>query len=154
MPTTKQSDGALVLAGPLGSEIRPTPSALSTAQAPPMPATLPATRAPAIARPQVGPSASGQRWSVARQRDVVLRPVRGDSGLLLSRELGIPIFKFTQWRQKADVVLDYSLEEREAETASAELAAATRLIGEFSTKDELPRISMERPGALVRRGLR
>jgi hypothetical protein len=32
----------------------------------------------------------------------------------LSRELGAPIFKLEQWRQKADVALDGALKEPEA----------------------------------------
>jgi len=61
-----------------------------------------------------GPLAPGQRWSVARKREVVLRLVRGESAELLSRELGLPIFKLEQWRQKAEAALDGALKEREA----------------------------------------
>ena len=43
--------------------------------------------------PRIGPLAPGQRWSVARKREVVLRLLRGESAELLSRELGLPMFK-------------------------------------------------------------
>jgi len=46
--------------------------------------------------PQIGPLAPGQRWSVARKREVVLRLLRGESAELLSRELGVPLFKLAQ----------------------------------------------------------
>ncbi len=36
-----------------------------------------------------GPLAPGQRWSVGRKREVVLRLMRGESVELLSRELGL-----------------------------------------------------------------
>ena len=49
-----------------------------------------------------GPLAPGQRWSAARKREVVLRLMRGESAELLSRELGLPVFKLEQWRQKAE----------------------------------------------------
>ena len=35
--------------------------------------------------------APGQRWSVGRKREVVLRLLRGESVELLSRELGVPL---------------------------------------------------------------
>lgn len=38
-----------------------------------------------------GPLAPGQRWSVARKREVVLGLLRGESSELLSRELGYRI---------------------------------------------------------------
>ena len=53
----------------------------------------------------IGPLAPGQRWSVARKREVVLRLLRGESVELLSRELGVLIYKLEQWREKADVAL-------------------------------------------------
>jgi transposase len=128
------------------------PSALSTGQAPATPAMMPgATDTPGAALPKVGPLAPGQRWSVARKREVVLRLLRGENVELLSRELGVPIFKLEQWRQKADAALDGALKEREAEAAGAELAAAMQRIGELSMENELLRAKMERPGPLVRR---
>ena len=71
----------------------------------------------------IGPLAPGQRWSVARKREVVLRLLRGESVELLSRELGVLIYKLEQWREKADA-LDGALKERENDPASGELAAA------------------------------
>jgi hypothetical protein len=54
----------------------------------------------------LGPLAPGQRWSAARKREVVLRLMRGESAELLSRELGLPVFKLEQWRQKAEAALE------------------------------------------------
>ena len=67
-------DGPVVNAGELGS------STFSPGQA------LPA-----------GPLGLGQRWTVARKREVVLRLLRE----LLSRQLGVEIFQLEQWREKA-----------------------------------------------------
>ena len=148
----KQIEDPSAVDGPVGSEGGRSPSALSTGQAPTMPAMVPgATARPATALLKVGPLAPGQRWSVARKREVVLRLLRGESVELLSRELGVPIFKLEGWRQKADAALDGALKEREAETASIELAAAMQRIGELSMENELLRAKMERPGPLVRR---
>ena len=148
----KQMEDPLAVDAPVGSEGGRSPSALSTGPAPTTP-TLErgATATPATAPPKVGPLAPGQRWSVARKREVVLRLLRGESVELLSRELGVPIFKLEQWRQKADAALDGALKEREAETASTELAAAMQRIGELSMEVELLRARMDKPGPLVRR---
>ena len=35
--------------------------------------------------------------------------LRGESAELLSRELGLPIFKLEQWRQKAEAALERAL---------------------------------------------
>jgi len=151
MSDMKQIEDPLAVDAPVGSEGGRSPSALSTGSAPTTPAMAPATGTPTSALPKLGPLAPGQRWSVARKREVVLRLLRGESVELLSRELGIPIFKLEQWRQKVDATLDGALKEREAETASTELAAAMQRIGELSMEVELLRARMERPGPLVRR---
>ena len=101
--------------------------------------------------PQIGPLAPGQRWSVARKREVVLRLLRGESAELLSRELGLPIFKLEQWRQKAEAALDGALKEGEADTVGTELATAMQRIGALSMEVELLRAKMERSTPLARR---
>lgn len=126
--------------GPVGSEGGRGPSALSTGHGG-------AGERPA----RLGPLAPGQRWSVARKREIVLRLLRGESTEALSRELGLPLYKLEQWRQKADAALEGALKEREIDTAAGELAAALRRIGELSMEVELLRARIERPGPLGRR---
>jgi transposase len=99
----------------------------------------------------LGPLAPGQRWSAARKREVVLRLMRGESAELLSRELGLPVFKLEQWRQKAEAALEGALKEREADPAEGQLAAAMQRIGELSMENELLRARIGRPGPLARR---
>ena len=72
-------DGPVVNAGELGS------STFSPGQA------LPA-----------GPLGLGQRWTVARKREVVLRLLRDEPVQLLSRQLGVEIFRLEQWREESD----------------------------------------------------
>ena len=127
--------------GPVVSEGGRSPSTLSPGQGTPA-----VSGAAALSR-----LAPGQRWSAARKREVVLRLLHGEAAELLSRELGLPIFKLEQWRQKADAALDGALKEREAEAASTELAAAMQRIGELSMEVELLRTRIERPGPLARR---
>jgi transposase-like protein len=152
MSNMKQIEDPSAVGGPVGSEGGRSPSALSTGQAPTTLAMAPgASGTPATAAQKVGPLFLGQRWSVAPKREVVLRLLRGESVELLCRELGVPIFKLEQWRQKADAALDGALKEREAEAASTELAAAMQRIGELSMENDLLRAKMERPGPLARR---
>jgi transposase len=103
--------------GPVHSAGGRSPSALCTGQG---------GTAQVAARP--GALAPGQRWSVARKREVVRRLLRGESIELLSRELGLPSYKLEQWRQKAEAALDGALKEREADPAAGELAAALQRI--------------------------
>ena len=104
-----------------------------------------------VSSPQPGPLPPGQRWSVGRKREVVLRLMCGEPAELLSRELGLPIRKLEHWRQKAEAGLEGALKEREADPAGDELAAAMRRIGELSMENELLRTRMGRPGPLARR---
>jgi transposase len=136
----KQNDRGDVADGPVGSEGGRSPSTLSTGQG----------ALPVMAGTTLGSLAPGQRWSAARKREVVLRLMRGESAELLSRELGLPIVKLEQWRQKADAALEGALKERDADQADGQLAAAMRRIGELTMENELLRAKMERPGPLVR----
>lgn len=129
-----------VVDGPVVSEGGRRPSALSTSY-----------RGKSDGAAGVAPPAPGHRWSVGRKREVVLRLLRGESAELLSRELGLPLYKLEQWHTKAAAVLDGALKEREADTATGELAAAMQRIGELSMENELLRSRIERPGPLVRR---
>ena len=136
-----QTDRDHAVDGPVVSEGGRSPSALSTGQ------TTPGAKGGAAQ----GPLAPGQRWSASRKREVVLRLMRGESAELLSRELGLPLFKLEQWRQRAEAALEGALKEREGDPADAQLAAAMQRIGELTMENELLRAKMERPGPLARR---
>jgi hypothetical protein len=147
MSSMTKNDHPSAVDGPVVSEGGRSPSTLSTGQAPPAPAAAPTSVPP----PKVSPLALGQRWSVARKREVVLRLLRGEPAELLSRELGLPMFKLEQWRRKAETALEGALKEREADPADGQLGAAMQRIGELSMEVELLRARLERPGPLGRR---
>ena len=127
--------------GPVVSEGGHSPSMLSPGQG-----------TPAVAgAATLSRLAPGQRWSAARKREVVLRLMRGEAAELLSRELGLPVFKLEQWRQRAEAAFEGALKEREADPTDGQLAAALQRIGELSMEVELLRAKMERPGPLARR---
>src|SRR4051812_20378764 len=101
--------------GPVVSTGGRSPSTLSTGLAAPSPPSA----------PKLGPLAPGQRWSIARKREVVLRLLRGESAEMLK--------------------------EREADPADGQLGAAMQRVGELSMEVELLRARLERPGPLGRR---
>ena len=102
--------------------------------------------------PAAGPLAPDQRWSVARKRPVVLRLISGEPVELVSREIGVPVFKLERWRERAEAALDGALKEREAEAEGPELAAALRRVGELTMENELLRAKMGRShGPLARK---
>jgi hypothetical protein len=139
----EQNHQADVGDGPVVSEGGRSPSTLSTGQG-----------AASKTGTALGPLAPGQRWRAGRKRAVVLRLMRGESAELLSRELGLPIVKLEQWRQRAEAALEGALKEREADQADSQLAAALQRIGELTMENELLRAKMERSGPLGRRRLR
>lgn len=53
--------------------------------------------------------APGQRWSLSRRRDVVLRLLQGEPVEGLSRRLGLPVYKLEQWRQRGLAGIDAGL---------------------------------------------
>ena len=77
---------------------------------------------------EAGPLAPGQRWSVGRKRDVVLRLLRGESLEALSREVGVEIYRLEDWRDRAVAGLERGLQARQGD-----LVAETARRGEAGT---------------------
>ena len=128
-------DGPVVNAGELGS------STFSPGQA----------CSPFISRMPAGPLGLGQRWTVARKREVVLRLLRDEPVQLLSRQLGVEIFRLEQWREKAIGGIDASLKQRKGDPVQAELDSAMKRIGELTMQVELLEAKTETFGPLGRR---
>jgi len=100
---------------------------------------------------QVGPLAPGQRWSVARKQEVVLRLLRGESLEALSRELGVEPYRLAEWREKAVTEIDAALKVREGDPAQAALDAAMQRIGELTMENELLWQRVRKPSPLAKR---
>lgn len=125
---------AAAAVGPVGSEGGRSPSTLPTGQAVP-----------------AGGLAAGQRWSVGRKREVVLRLLRGEAAENLSRELGVPLYRLERWRERALSGIDGALREREGDPLNDELAAAMKRIGELTMDNEILRARVGHVGPLARR---
>src|SRR5271169_1006816 len=128
------AESSVAFVGPVGSEGGRSPSTLSTGQAVPVKGLAP-----------------GQRWSVGRKREVVLRLLRGEASESLSRELGVPVYRLERWRERALLGIDGSLREREGDAVSEELAAAMRRVGELTMENEVLRARVGHAGPLARR---
>ena len=118
-------DGPVVNAGELGSS------------------TSPGQALPA------GPLGLGQRWTVARKREVVLRLLR-DEPVPFCRA-SWEIFRLEQWREKAIGGIDASLKQRKGDPVQAELDSAMKRIGELTMQVELLEAKTETFGPLGRR---
>ena len=70
---------------------------------------------------------------------------------LLSRQLGVEIFRLEQWREKAIAGIDASLKERKGDPVKAELDIAMKRIGELIMQVELLEAKTETSGPLGRR---
>ncbi len=102
------------------------------------------------AGPLMGALAPGQRWSVGRKREVVLRLLRGESVDGLSRELGVEIYRLEEWREKALSGIDTALKERTCDPLAAELDQAVKRVGELTMEIELLRAKVGQPGPFGR----
>lgn len=83
------------------------------------------------------PPGPGQRWTVARKREVVLRLLRGESLEALSREVGVEVYRLQRWRDKALAALDAGLKERDGDPLQAELESALKRVGKLTVEKEL-----------------
>ena len=109
------------------------------------------TLSPARDDEAVAALAPGQRWSLSRKRDVVLRLLQGEAVEGLSRRLAVPVWKLEEWRQRGLAGIDAGLRERDDDPNERELAEAHRRIGALSMENELLRARLEKPGPLARR---
>jgi len=66
----------------------------------------------------LGPLGQGQRWTAARKREVVLRLFRGEPLDLVSRELGVELYRLEKWRDAALEGREEALQARNGETPS------------------------------------
>ncbi len=100
--------------------------------------------------PQVGSLEPGQRWTVRRKQEAVLRLLRGESVELLSRALGVEVYRLEAWREKALSGMQMSLKQRQGDPLQADLDTAMQRIGELTMQVELLEAKMETSVPLAR----
>jgi transposase len=99
----------------------------------------------------VGPLGQGQRWTAARKREVALRLFRGEPLDLVSRELGVGLYRLEQWRGDAWAGMEEALKSRNGDPLKAELNTALQRLGELTRENELLWVRVRRPGPLAKR---
>ena len=99
----------------------------------------------------IGSLDRGQRWTVRRKQDAVLRLLGGEPVEFLSRALGVEVYRLEGWREKAISGMDTSLKERKGDPLQAELDTAMKRIGELTMQVELLEAKMEKPVPLALR---
>jgi len=102
----------------------------------------------------VGALGRGQRWTAVRKREVVLRLFRGEPLELLSRELGVELYRLEKWRDAALRGMEEALKARNGDPLKAELDTAMQRIGKLTMENELLWGRVRRPGPLANRRLR
>ena len=93
----------------------------------------------------------GQRWTAARKREAVLRLLRGEPLELLSRELGVELYRLEKWRDAALAGMEEALKARNGDPLKAELDNAMKRLGELTMENELLWARVRRPGPLAQR---
>jgi transposase len=99
----------------------------------------------------VGPLRQGQRWTAARKREVVLRLLRGEPMELLSRELGVELYRLERWRDAALDGMEEALKAHNGDPLKGELDNAMKRLGELTMENELLWARVRRPGPLAKR---
>jgi transposase len=99
----------------------------------------------------VRPLTQGQRWTAPRKREVVLRIFRGEPLELLSRELGVELYRLENWRDAALAGMEEALKARNGDPLKGELDNAMKRLGELTMENELLWARVRRPGPLAKR---
>ena len=73
-----------------------------------------------------GALAPGQRWSASRKRDVVLRLLRGESLEMVSREVGLELYRLEAWQARALAGLELGLKAQAGEPLAADVSEIVR----------------------------
>ena len=92
-----------------------------------------------------------KRWSARRKMEVVLRLFRGEAIDAVSRDVGIEIFRLSEWRDEALLGMEGGFKQRVNDPRDLELSRAKQQIGELSMEVELLKERVKKKGPLVLR---
>jgi transposase len=111
------------------------------AEGSPMEVSGPATRAQHAGGggPEAGPAGarSPQRFSARRKLAAVQRLFRGESLEAVSRELNMPAWRLSEWRDRALAGAGSALKERDRDARDEENARLRAKVGEMAMANEL-----------------
>ncbi|MGC8848768.1 MAG: IS3 family transposase [Conexivisphaera sp.] len=91
-------------------------------------------RRPTEAEPGAAPV---KRWTAARKQEVVLRLLRGETLDAVSRDVGVPMYRLADWRDRSLMGITAALHEGPGDGREAALEQARRKIGDLLMEIEL-----------------
>ena len=87
-----------------------------------------------------------RRWSARRKAEAAIRLLRGEPLDVVSRELGVEVYRLERWREEAVKGMEAALKERDGGDGRAEISAAMKRIGELTMENDLLRARCEKRG--------
>ena len=99
-------------------------------------------RRPTGAAPGAAPV---KRWTAARKQEVVLRLIRGETLDAVSRDVGVPMYRLADWRDRSLMGITVALHEGPGDGREVALKEARRKIGDLLMEIELLKKSPKKP---------
>ncbi len=99
-------------------------------------------RRPTGAEPGAAPV---KRWTAARKQEVVLRLIRGETLDAVSRDVGVPMYRLADWRDRSLMGITVALHEGPGDGREVALKEARRKIGDLLMEIELLKKSPKQP---------
>lgn len=99
-------------------------------------------RRPTGAAPGAAPV---KRWTAARKQEVVLRLLRGETLDAVSRDVGVPMYRLADWRDRSLMGITVALHEGPGDGREVALKEARRKIGDLLMEIELLKKSPKKP---------
>ena len=99
-------------------------------------------RRPTEAEPGAAPV---KRWTAARKQEVVLRLIRGETLDAVSRDVGVPMYRLADWRDRSLMGITVALHEGPGDGREVALKEARRKIGDLLMEIELLKKSPKKP---------
>lgn len=86
-----------------------------------------------------------KRWTAARKQEVVLRLLRGETLEAASRDVGVPMYRLADWRDRSLMGITVALHEGPGDGREVALKEARRKIGDLLMEIELLKKSPKKP---------
>jgi len=86
-----------------------------------------------------------KRWTAGRKKEVVLRLLRGETLDAVSRDVGVPMYRLADWRDRALMAMTAGLHEGPGDGRDVALEEARRKIGDLIMENELLKKSPGKP---------
>jgi hypothetical protein len=91
-----------------------------------------------------------KRWTAGRKREVVLRLLRGETLDAVSRDVGVPMYRLAEWRDRGLTGITVALHDGPGDGREEALEEARRKIGDLLMENELLKKSHPKPAGRIR----